>query len=834
MAKAKKIKIEDQQIVRTNIERITLIRLQQDIQRWRYSLRMAENRERPDRVQLYTIYRECMDDDQVIAVTRKIIFRCTNSKIWWKVDGQRADMNHPLNMLARKSYFAKLVQYILESVWWGHSLIQLNFLEPNFNPMTDEAVELVHRPNVRPEYGDILVKQGQEKDAIEFRKQPFANFLLEAGERRNLGLLNPSAPVVLAKRQGFVNWTEFLEVYGMPIPAIEYDPNIPSNRTEAEKMLREKGSNFGVIYPKGSNFQLHDSAKAGNSQAFLDKLMYHDGSISKIFLLQTMTTDDGGSRSQGEVHQKGEDEAVWAYQTIVENILNEKLVELLKLHGWQVEENGGFAYGDTERLKKAALADIIAKVSAVADIPMSYVYETFNIPEPGPDDKIAQNIPVTTQQPDIQSGADKKKMSSAPRGPGRQLVIPFDAPCCGADHPKLSYDNTPLTNEEADILKKTWEGLLSNGKVPRAHFRQLSSLLTSGINEGFPEPAEDWDSPDHLRRSLLEANVQRFAGAKDLAMVQQLNEIKARVDSFEAFRQEAQPLLGKYNAAWLEAEYNHAVSASQNAANYLRQLDQAEDFPFWRYETVGDDRVRDAHANLDGKVFRLDDAEALRFYPPNGFNCRCEAIPTDEGDPETIEDAINAVGGEQWATMLKKGFDHNPGDTLKVFQRGMEYLQGFDPNALSHKNFLLLPYTDMTALPRINAKPLLSKAARDWFETRQGRHGLDSTGQIRLLDYRSRPILMTENTVGDLVTKAQGYLLNDVETALEKPDEVWMEEGNALIRRHVKFYEGSALVIDVIFSKGNLEKIKSVNLVEDNSGQAIDILRRGLLAYSKR
>ena len=47
----------------------------------------------------------------------------------------------------------------------------------------------------------------------------------------------------------------------------------------------------------------------------------------------------------------------------------------------------------------------------------------------------------------------------------------------------------------------------------------------------------------------------------------------------------------------------------------------------YKYVTAGDDRVRPSHAILDGVTLPKDDKFWQRFYPPNGWNCRCQAIP---------------------------------------------------------------------------------------------------------------------------------------------------------------------------------------------------------------
>jgi len=50
----------------------------------------------------------------------------------------------------------------------------------------------------------------------------------------------------------------------------------------------------------------------------------------------------------------------------------------------------------------------------------------------------------------------------------------------------------------------------------------------------------------------------------------------------------------------------------------------------YRYVTVGDDRVRPTHAILDGTTLPKNDDWWKVFYPPNGYNCRCQAIPLFE------------------------------------------------------------------------------------------------------------------------------------------------------------------------------------------------------------
>lgn len=53
----------------------------------------------------------------------------------------------------------------------------------------------------------------------------------------------------------------------------------------------------------------------------------------------------------------------------------------------------------------------------------------------------------------------------------------------------------------------------------------------------------------------------------------------------------------------------------------------------YKYITTEDSRVRPQHAILDGVTLPKDDPFWDRFYPPNGWNCRCQVIPLFEEQP---------------------------------------------------------------------------------------------------------------------------------------------------------------------------------------------------------
>lgn len=73
-------------------------------------------------------------------------------------------------------------------------------------------------------------------------------------------------------------------------------------------------------------------------------------------------------------------------------------------------------------------------------------------------------------------------------------------------------------------------------------------------------------------------------------------------------------------------------SAKVNAA-LTRARHEELGITHYRWSTSGDERVRDSHAELDGKIFAYDSPPEVG-NPGDDFNCRCVAVPVFDLSPE--------------------------------------------------------------------------------------------------------------------------------------------------------------------------------------------------------
>lgn len=82
----------------------------------------------------------------------------------------------------------------------------------------------------------------------------------------------------------------------------------------------------------------------------------------------------------------------------------------------------------------------------------------------------------------------------------------------------------------------------------------------------------------------------------------------------------------------------HGFQAYQ-AANYRNIAAQPGVFPYVMYQSMDDDRVRPAHAALEGMVFPFDSEFVQSHWCPWDWGCRCHWTPISEDDAREVREA---------------------------------------------------------------------------------------------------------------------------------------------------------------------------------------------------
>jgi hypothetical protein len=364
-----------------------------DIAAWRNAWQMAINIENPSRVRLYSIYTDTLADlhlsgciQQRTEMVLQKAFRLCSIK-----DNKE---NLEATELLENKWYKDFVRFALESVYWGHSLIQfgdvINSPAPSGRGQGGGAysfanVEVVPRAHVIPEYGVIVRTAGDEwKKGINYRQGKISEWCIEAGNPTDLGLLLKCAPHTISKRNMTAYWDTFGEMFGMPMRIAKTMSRDKAEQAALQKALADMGAAFYALFPEGTDIEIKESSRGDAFEVYDRRIILANDELSKGILGQTLTIQEGsGNRALGEIHLEVLKNIVEADADFIRDIVNNKLLPFMSMHGFPVE-GLRFEWDDTLDLKPEVQKEIEQMLlTAGYDIPAEYFTQRYNIPIAG-------------------------------------------------------------------------------------------------------------------------------------------------------------------------------------------------------------------------------------------------------------------------------------------------------------------------------------------------------------------------------------------------------------------------------------------------------------------
>ncbi|MBF0192095.1 MAG: DUF935 family protein [Magnetococcales bacterium] len=148
-------------------------------------------------------------------------------------------------------------------------------------------------------------------------------------EPYGLGLAHWLYWPVYFKRAGMKAWTSFLDKFAQPTVVGEF----PVGTAEGEKgrllnAVASVKSQSGLIIPQGMVVRLLEATRGGKAD-YLDLTELMNRAIARLVLTQTMTSSDGASLSQAEVHERMLQRIVQADGNLVAGSFNRTIARWL-------------------------------------------------------------------------------------------------------------------------------------------------------------------------------------------------------------------------------------------------------------------------------------------------------------------------------------------------------------------------------------------------------------------------------------------------------------------------------------------------------------------------
>ena len=384
-------------MVINNITIRQINRKTQDIDKWRQAIRSFENIVNPVRLWLYDLYEDIILDGQIEATWGKRLDYVQNKKLIYINKDKQQD--EEINKLLNSSDLRVIRKELLKSIAWGFTTIQINsVLYDDMQECWKIDYDLIPRKHVHPERNFQCISKDQSvasKDFM-FMEDPLQKYMLWAGDPQDKGLLCIAAQYVIYKRGGFGDWSQFAEMFGMPFREASYEDYDDATRLKLEEAMEKWGSANYLIRPKGAELKIHDTASSsGSNTLYKDLVGACNAEISKIFLGNTLTTDQGdkGARSLGEVHSDAEKQKHMNDENFILEILNTKFRAILKIFG--IDCIGGailFQDDEADWAKMLQKWQVYAGIAQTVPVSDDTIYEEFNIPKPDNYDQLKNEM----------------------------------------------------------------------------------------------------------------------------------------------------------------------------------------------------------------------------------------------------------------------------------------------------------------------------------------------------------------------------------------------------------------------------------------------------------
>jgi SPP1 gp7 family putative phage head morphogenesis protein len=232
---------------------------------------------------------------------------------------------------------------------------------------------------------------------------------------------------------------------------------------------------------------------------------------------------------------------------------------------------------------------------------------------------------------------------------------------------RWAFDNKKTSITPDDLDNRHVQGLVS----------EMNNVLKEAVLSGI-----DYQIPAVMHKKLAD-DVFVFSGAKTYAELRELSNLlidgEGGIKSFSTFFKDVRQIHNQYNKAYLESEYLFATQSAQMASKWA-DFEQDGDRYNLQYRTANDDRVRHEHQALHDITLPPSDPFWSKYYPPNGWRCRCNVVQVrkeryDVTDSATASDLgakatyTVGAGGKNTSEM----FRFNPGKQNTIFPPNHPY-----------------------------------------------------------------------------------------------------------------------------------------------------------------
>ena len=274
------------------------------------------------------------------------------------------------NGLFKLPWFRKKLRYDLESMFYGYSLVY-----PSLKLGKIRDVNMIDRRYFVPQK-DELLKNPNASEGMKIEGLEKYLWKTEMGDD-SFGLLETGVPMTILKRHSWSSWDEFEQIFGVPIRVAKVAGSDLEKKNVLQSLVGTPKSTAIVVSPN-TEIEVHPSKQSDASKVFAEKIDLVNKELSKLFLGQTMTVDEGSSRSQSETHLKTQNIIIKEDTIRLLEHIN-AFLPVLRSWGYEIPKRAEARIVPAAQSTTERIAIDSALLQAGVRLDKKYLEETYNV-----------------------------------------------------------------------------------------------------------------------------------------------------------------------------------------------------------------------------------------------------------------------------------------------------------------------------------------------------------------------------------------------------------------------------------------------------------------------
>lgn len=315
----------------------------------------------PNWVQLFDILANVALDPQVESCTSSLI-EAILSKEPYVVD-KDGDEDKEASKFVNRSWWEKWVTCVCNSKLWGFSLAQIESYDYGTRIL---KVKEVARKHVRPDLNALVKNQYDQKAWRSWDKAPYkASTVFNFSS--SLGKLNRAVRYYIYKTDALSFWAEFNAVLARPRIMGKTETEDEKRKQQMNDALDNFHAVGWMVLDVNDSVEPLDVSKTLSTAEYFENLIrLANEEISIALLGSRLVTQEGSSRSLGEVHERNTNNIKESYERTVLYSSNEEMLPKLAALGTPIRE------GYEVRFREADESTMLDKAKVLSAVTQNY------------------------------------------------------------------------------------------------------------------------------------------------------------------------------------------------------------------------------------------------------------------------------------------------------------------------------------------------------------------------------------------------------------------------------------------------------------------------------